>query len=120
MSTILSQRPVSHVLWGKLDWHPAVAAWRQLAADAPDPERVEVLRDDPAAAAYRLVGAGPGGAPIIARRTRLMRAKIERALYERVLPHLRRGAPRFCGFKPDGPELAWVFLAPAAPERTGA
>ena len=29
------------VLWGTFCWHPAVVAWREIAPDAPEPERIE-------------------------------------------------------------------------------
>ena len=47
------------VLWGNLSWHPAAAAWREVAPTAPTPECIEVLHRENGTATYRLVGAGP-------------------------------------------------------------
>jgi hypothetical protein len=106
----MSRRAPPLVFWGKLDWHPAVTAWREVAPYAPDPERIEVLRRSADSATYRLVGAGPRGAPLIARRSRMATAWIARTVYERILPHLPVAAPRYCGFKAEGPQFAWLFL----------
>ena len=106
----MSRRRTALVFWGKLDWHPAVRAWRELAQDGPDPERIEVLRRSPDAATYRLVGAGPGGAALIARRSRLAQARLARTVYERILPYLPVTAPRYCGFKVESAQYAWLFL----------
>ena len=43
------------VLWGKLSWHPAAAAWREVAPTAPTPECIEVLHRENGTATYRLV-----------------------------------------------------------------
>jgi hypothetical protein len=111
---MIGRRPAAQVLWGKLAWHPAVMAWREVAHDAPDPERIEVLRRGPNSATYRLVGAGPGGAPILARRSRAAKAWIERTVYQRILPHLPVAAPRYWGFKAESPQFAWLFLTDVA------
>ncbi|HVH10462.1 MAG TPA: hypothetical protein VM736_11760 [Gemmatimonadales bacterium] len=108
----MNGRP-STQLWGKLAWHPAVVAWRALAHDSPDPERIEVLHRGEASATYRLIGAGPGGAPIIARRSRRARALLERVLYERILAPLALTATRYLGFKAESPQSAWLFLTDA-------
>ena len=104
-------------LWGDCAWHPAVAAWRELAPDAPDPESIEVLRRGQKSATYRLVGAGPGGAPIIAQHARMAKASIERTVYEQILPHLPVTAPRCYGFREESPQLAWLFLEDVGDER---
>jgi hypothetical protein len=98
------------VLWGNLAWHPAAAAWRAVAPTAPTPDCIEVLHSKNGSAVYRLAGAGPDGAPIIARRSGKARALIVRALYEKMLPRLPITAPRYRAFRADGPEAAWVFL----------
>ena len=98
------------ILWGNLAWHPAAAAWRAVTPTAPTPDCIEVLRADHGNAVYRLVGAGPSGAPIIARRSGKARALIVRALYEKMLSRLPITAPRYCAFSAEDPEHAWVFL----------
>jgi len=59
MSSTLSRKPPKAVLWGKLAWHPAAAAWTAFGAGAAEPESIEVLRNGKKAGTYRLVGAGP-------------------------------------------------------------
>jgi hypothetical protein len=108
---MMTRRPPARVLWGKLAWHPAVKAWRALAHDARDPERIEVLWRTNESATYRLVGAGPGGAAIIARRSRIAQAWIERRVCEWILPLLPKRVPRYCGFKAESQQFAWLFLA---------
>ncbi|HYT82490.1 MAG TPA: hypothetical protein VEK86_03505 [Gemmatimonadales bacterium] len=98
------------VLWGHLAWHPAAAAWRDVAPTAPAPECIEVLRQENGTAVYRLIGVGPGGAPILARRSRIARALVERILYQQIVPRLPVTAPRYHAFRAAGPGLAWVFL----------
>ena len=98
------------VLWGNLSWHPAAAAWREVAPTAPTPECIEVLHRENGTATYRLVGAGPGGTPIIARRSGRAKALVLRTLYEKMLSRLPIAAPRYCAFRADGPAFAWVFL----------
>jgi hypothetical protein len=98
------------VLWGNLAWHPAAAAWRAVAPTAPVPDRIEVLRSKNGSAVYRLVGAGPSGAPIIARRSGMTRALIVRTLYQKMLSRLPITVPRYRAFRADGPAYAWVFL----------
>jgi hypothetical protein len=98
------------VLWGRLAWHPAVAAWRQLAHDAPDPEHIAILEDRKKSATYRLVGAGPGGESIIAQRLAIATALIERTVYEQVLPYLPVTSPRYYGCREASPQFAWLFL----------
>jgi hypothetical protein len=98
------------VLWGSLAWHPAAAAWRAVAPTAPNPDCIEVLRSKNGSAVYRLVGAGPSGGPIIARRSGKTTALIVRALYEKMLSRLPITLPRYRAFCADGPEYAWVFL----------
>jgi hypothetical protein len=97
------------VLWGNLSWHPAAAAWQEIAPTAPVPERIEVLRRKNGTAAYRLVGAGPKGGPVLARRSRISRVRVERTIYERILARLRLAAPRYYAFRADEPGFAWAF-----------
>jgi hypothetical protein len=101
---------IRQVLWGNLAWHPAAAAWREVAPTAPTPHQIEVLRSENGSAVYRLVGAGPGGTPIIARRSGKTRALIVRTLYEKMLSRLPITLPRYRAFRAEGPKYAWVFL----------
>jgi hypothetical protein len=98
------------VLWGNLSWHPAAAAWHEVAPTAPIPDRIEVLRQKKGAAVYRLVGAGPDGASILARRSRKTKALVERTVYQRIVSRLPITAPRYYAFRAADPGFAWVFL----------
>jgi hypothetical protein len=98
------------VLLGKLGGHPAALAWREIAPDAPDPERIEVLWQRHKSTTYRLVGVGPDGGTIIAQRSQTVKAQIERAVYELILPHLPIRSARYYGSWTESPEWAWLFL----------
>ena len=116
----MTRKPPAALLWENLTGHPAVAAWRQITQGSPDPEHIEVLRHGKKAATYRLVGAGPDGAPIIAQRSNVAKARIERLLYEQILPHVPVASPRYYGFREEGPEFAWLFLEDVGDERYSA
>ena len=117
MSGTVGRKPPRAVLWGKLAWHPAAAAWSAFAAGAAEPERIEVLRNGKKAGTYRLVGAGPAGESIIAQRSPVARALIERAVYERILPRLAVTAPHYYGSREDGRDFVWLFLEDLGDER---
>src|SRR3989442_15836770 len=106
----MSSKPAAAVLWGKLAWHPAVVAWRGLAEDPPDPEHIEVLRQGKKSATYRLVGAGPGGAPGLPPRSQMPKGLVERTVYEQILPHLPLTSPRLYGFQEENPQFPGPFL----------
>lgn len=98
------------ILWGTLAWHPAVKAWSAVTEAPAAPEAIEVLHQTDQSATYRLVGAGPGGAAVIARRRRTAMAVFERTFYRQILPHLSAEAPRYCGFTAESARFAWLFL----------
>ena len=97
------------VLWGKLSWHPAAAAWQHVAPSAPTPECIEVLRQENGSGAYRLVGVGPEGEPVLARRAPSWRVQVERTIHERILSWLGVTGWRSYAFPPKEPGFAWVF-----------
>ena len=113
----MSRKPPAAVLSGNLGWHPAVAAWRELVPDAPDPERIEVLRQGKKSTTYRLVESTPDAASIIAQRACMAKALIERTVYEEILPHLPVTSPRYYGFRAEDPHFAWLFLEDIGDER---
>jgi len=101
---------------GKLSWHPAVVAWRELAGDGVSPECIEVLREGKKSVTYRLAGVGPNGSPVIAQRARPEKAAAERLVYERILPHLPVTAPRCYGVREDR-GFTWLFLEDIGDDR---
>src|SRR5437867_13045522 len=109
MSGTVGRKPPRAVLWGKLAWHPAAAAWSAFAAGAAEPERIEVLRNGKKAGTYRLGGAGPAGESIIAQRPPFGRARIGSAVYERILPRLPVPGTHYHGPRQGGRRLGWVF-----------
>jgi hypothetical protein len=117
MTDTVTRKPPKELIWGKLDWHPAVKAWTAFAGGANQPESLEVLRKGKKAATYRLVAAGPGGESIIAQHAPAARARIERTVHERILPLLTVTSPRFYGYAEDGGDLAWLFFEDLGDER---
>jgi len=94
--------------------HPAVQAWRQLYPDS-QPDRIAPLRVSARKpTVYRLEGAGPAGVSIIAKRSRTADARIERTVYEEILPTLQVPSLRYYGFLEglDG-TFCWSFLEEA-------
>src|SRR5204862_282300 len=72
--------------------HPAVQAWRQLHPDRVVPDRITPAKfkpnkPRPNLTVYRLEGIGADGAAVIAKRCTREGGRIERIVYERVLPH---------------------------------
>ncbi len=97
--------------------HPAVRAWKRLRPDALDVDRVDVLkfRNAKKSTVYRLYAAGPGGASIIAKRCLAGPARVERLIYEEVLPAICFKPPlHYYGFEADrNQNYAWLFLEEA-------
>src|SRR5207247_3551198 len=97
--------------------HPAVRAWQQL-----DPERVVPDRITPAKfkpnkprpnlTVYRLEGIGADGSAVIAKRCTREAGRIERAVYERILPHVPPAGPHYYGTVegPQDQDVGWLFI----------
>lgn len=116
----MSRAPIA-VLHEDLAAHPAVQAWCGMWAAQDMPERVEVLRRLKTSEVYRLVGAGPAGKSVIAKRSPGAKASIEQIVYERVLPHLPVTAPHYYGSRPTDGEGRdggrWIFLEDVGSQR---
>jgi phosphotransferase family enzyme len=109
-------RPIA-VLRDELATHPAARAWQTVTPGAAIPDLIEVLREHPSAAVYRLVGAGPRGAAIIAKRTSPTATAIESAVYLELLPRLPLTAARCYGTcAGDGP-FGWLLLEDVGEQR---
>src|SRR5690242_11034040 len=94
--------------------HPAVRALRRLSPRRGLPTRIEVLKNRSSASVYRLVGAGPDGAPLIAKRCSTATGSVERLFHEVLMPRLPLPSIRWEGVARD-PEGAscWVFMEDA-------
>src|SRR5260370_12582262 len=75
--------------------HMAAIAWRKVGPDHGAPDRITKLKETRRSRVYRLHGAGPRGAPVIAKLCTSAGVAIERAIYEDVLPNLPVTALRF-------------------------
>ena len=95
--------------------HPAVQAWRQVFPGS-QPDRIAPLRVSARkSTVYRLEGAGPAGVAVIAKRSRTAGARIERTVYEEILPSLKVPSLRYYGFLEEpGGTFCWTFLEEAS------
>jgi len=94
--------------------HPAVQAWRRLNPDRVVPERItpakfKANKTRSHLTVYRLQGVGPEGEAVIAKRCDRGEGLVERAVYERVLPHVSLPGPHFYGAVEDQ-DVCWLFI----------
>jgi hypothetical protein len=105
---------------GKASDHPAAAAWQVLGSQRRIPTEVEAVKVKKHAAkssVYRLLQATQDGAPVIAKRYGAAVHRVERIMYEEVLPLLPVSSLRYYGAVEDGDERVWIFLEEAGGER---
>jgi len=89
--------------------HPALRAWARLGPDAPPEGPVETLKND-GTAVYRWRPRGAAAA-VVAKRCRGGTARIERIIYEEVLPHVPVASARYHGAVEDtGSGFTWLFF----------
>ena len=105
----MSERRPRRIVRDSLDAHPALQAWRAVRPQEPPPESIEAICERTNCWSFALVGAGPGGSTIIAKRRLLSDASVERAVYEHVLPSIPIATPDYYGCKEDG-EFVWLLL----------
>jgi len=114
----VSERATAELTPAGLREHPAAAAWRRLRPGAAEPTGVAPLRESEKSAVYRLEGAGPGGSAVVAKRCRAAAARIERTVYEEVLPRVPVTALRYYGHaEGDGDGTCWLFVENAGGAR---
>jgi len=94
--------------------HPAVQAWRRLNPERVVPERItpakfKANKTRSHLTVYRLQGVGPEGEAVIAKRCDRGEGLVERAVYERVLPHVSLPGPHFYGAVEDQ-DVCWLFI----------
>ncbi len=136
----------TRVIRSNLADHPAVRAWRRLGGGRAKPESIQVLKEvlrgkryasdrfqsegtsgysvlelpRSRSAVYRLVGVGPEGGAVVAKRCfhkQSNSAATECVIYEQVLPRLPISALRCYGTVDDDNECRWLFLEDAGDER---
>jgi hypothetical protein len=102
------------VLTERLDEHCAVTAWRRLRGRSAVPDSIQILKYKRKSAVYRLNGAGPGGAPIIAKRCDQTTGLVEQMVYDELLPHVSARSLRCYGLCPEPVgDRCWLFLEDA-------
>src|SRR5213594_690841 len=97
--------------------HPAVQAWQRLNPERVVPDRITPAKfkpnkPRPNLTVYRLEGIGADGAAVIAKRCTRESGRIERTVYERILPQVPLAGPRYYGTV-DGPhedDVCWLFI----------
>ncbi|HVH66759.1 MAG TPA: ATP-binding cassette domain-containing protein [Gemmatimonadales bacterium] len=94
--------------------HPAVRAWCELHPSA-EPVQLTPLRfKKRKSSVYRLEGAGPGGAAVIAKRCPKAVGLVERTVYGDLLPRVAVPSLRYYGFLEDhDTEWCWLFIEEA-------
>src|SRR5438445_13474460 len=95
--------------------HRALRAWSEIAKNGCPRAEVEILKDRSACKAYRLVGLGPGGSDVIAKRYPESKALTEFKIYRNVLRHVPLISPRYYGLvKEQGTGFCWAFFEDVA------
>jgi thiamine kinase-like enzyme len=98
--------------------HPAVKAWGELRPKRFEPAQIEVLKQKQKGTIYRLAGVGPGNSAVIAKRCRHDKAVIERAVYEKILPHLPVTTLHYYGcVEEEDNRFWWLFLEDVGDQR---
>ena len=108
------------IVVGDVAEHAAMQAWRTLRPSAASAERIEILKGRKPTArrsAVRLVGVGPGGSAVIAKRYPREKALLERHVYQEILPHAAVSAPQFYGCVEEDGSSCWLFLEDVGAER---
>jgi hypothetical protein len=110
----MSKPIAKEILTGNLREHRAVQFWSRLQPERVEPERIEILKRKRKTIVYRLVGVGPGGSAVIAKKCLAGTGEVERIIYQELLPRLPHPALRCYGFvpEPEG-EFSWLFLEDA-------
>lgn len=92
----------------------AVRAWLGLCRTSPAPRQIEDLKRRAGSNVFRLVGVGPLGSNVIAKRCTKSRARAELNIYREVLPLLPFSSLEYYGLweEPEG-ECCWVFIEDA-------
>lgn len=92
-----------------LDGHPSVVAWRTVHPHGALQTRIDVYSESSNWLLCALVGAGPAGSTVFAKRRVASTARTERTVYERILPSLPIATPRCYGCHEDD-GFVWFLL----------
>jgi hypothetical protein len=117
----MSNRVTDNGLPSCVTEHPAMSAWWKLRPGSAPATRVDLLKGRARSAgrsAYRLVGVGPNGSPVVAKRCRRPKALVERVVYTEFLPDVPLPALRYfgCVEEPHG-SFCWLFLEDVGGQR---
>ncbi len=124
----MSKRNANEMVQTDLLEHRAVQAWRELESGHVEPERIEILKGrlpnesrSSNKIVCRLVGVGPAGAAVVAKRCRYPKAVMERTIYEDILPYLPIPTLDCYGMvEESNGEFCWLFLEDAGEEEYSA
>lgn len=95
--------------------HPALQAWLTIQPSGAVPQQITPLKGrldkNKKSAVYRLDGIGPDGTNVIAKRCQSWSGRIERLIYQDILPGAKITAPSLFGFLEE-PErsYSWLFM----------
>ena len=102
--------PITPAALTHLQDQHAFRAW-QVQSDHLEPRSIEILKRKRKAAVYRLTGVGPDGASIMARRSRHVTGRVERLIYQELLPRIPVPSLACYGYLRDPNEdFCWLFL----------
>lgn len=95
--------------------HPAVQAWLTIRPSGAVPQQITPLKGRPdknkKSAVYRLDGIGPDGTNVIAKRCQSWSGRIERLIYQDILPGAKITGPNLFGFLEESEgSYSWLFM----------
>jgi thiamine kinase-like enzyme len=104
------------VLTDRLEEHQAFQAWCRVQSARAAPHTIEAMKRGKKVNVYRLTGVGPDGTAVIAKRCGSAKARVERLVYEEILPLLPVTGLRCRGFLQESDDFCWLFMDDAAGE----
>lgn len=108
---MVQKEPIA-ILFSEVDQHPAALAWKRLCG-ARAPQAIEVLQKQRKSEIYRLLAGIPGEDPIIAKRCVTRTGRLERVIYEEILPQLPVSRLHYYGSLQECDSYMWLFLEDA-------
>lgn len=97
--------------------HPAILAWQSLGFAANGSLWVTTVREKDVDAVFFIHGLLSNDRVVVAKRSPVAKATVERTIYEDVLPHLSSPKPEYYGFVLDNNGDAWLFVEQVDGER---